>query len=363
MTFRFEDLVQVGSKQRACKPRGFTLVELLVVIAIIGILVGLLLPAVQAAREAARRMQCSNNLKQLGLALHNYHSAFNAFPGGTSGSGCRAGCPSIGSARSRVSVHVSLLPYYEQNNMWNEFQSNVSAPWANLPYWSIQIPTLVCPSDVQFRPVERTAITNYFYCGGDSSSLMCAQDDEVAPTRNCRNPRGVFGRFSFTRIGSITDGTSNTIVISEDVSPAGARTRGRAANVGGGITDTPAFCRSLMVGGLYIPDIPLNTDYGTRGGRWGDGGAMFSRFTTMLPPNSPSCLENSSHWSGGMFAAGSRHTGGVNSCFGDGSVRFISESIDAGNQGVVENVAGPSPYGVWGALGSKAGGEVATFID
>jgi prepilin-type N-terminal cleavage/methylation domain-containing protein/prepilin-type processing-associated H-X9-DG protein len=340
--------------------KGFTLVELLVVIAIIGILVGLLLPAVQAAREAARRMSCGNNMKQIGLALHNYESAYKAFPGGTSGTGCRSSseCPSIGTARSRLSVHVAILPFIEQNNLWDQFSANPSAPWSRLAYWSVQIPTFVCPSDVQFRPHEDIAITNYFFCGGDAASLMCSQNDEVNPFRDCNNPRGIFGRYSFTRMGEITDGTSNTIFASEDVTPTGPRTRGRAANVGGGITDTPAFCRSLMVNGVYVPDVPLNGDTGSRGGRWNDGAAMFTRFNTMLPPNGPSCLENSSHWSGGMFSAGSRHSGGVNSVFSDGSVRFISDAIDAGNQGLVERTGGFSPYGVWGALGSRAAGEV-----
>jgi prepilin-type N-terminal cleavage/methylation domain-containing protein/prepilin-type processing-associated H-X9-DG protein len=349
--------------RRGSATAGFTLVELLVVIAIIGILVGLLLPAVQAAREAARRMSCQNNLKQWGLAFHNEPSTVNSFPGGTSGSGCRDSgqCPSVGTARARLSAHVSILPFVEQNNLWAEFSANVSAPWSRLPYWSFQIPTLVCPSDVQFRVHDEIAITNYFYCGGDSTSLMCSQNDEVDPFRNCNNPRGIFGRYSFTRIGGILDGTSNTIAISEDVSPTGPRTRGRAANVGGGITDSPAFCRSLMVNGIYVDGVPMNGDTGTRGGRWNDGAAMFSRFNTMVPPNGPSCLENSSHWSGGMFAAGSRHAGGVNACLADGSVRFIPDTIDVGNQGAVEFTAGPSPYGVWGALGSKAGGEVFTL--
>jgi len=347
----------------ALKRRGFTLVELLVVIAIIGVMVGLLLPAVQAAREAARRMECSNKLKQLGLALHNYHSSFNSFPGGTSGSGCRNSgtCPSETTARSRISAHVALLPYFEQQATWDAFAAVNSAPWSGQGYWVAQIPTLVCPSDVQTRPNPSVAITNYFYSGGDASTLMCAQDDEVAPVRNCSRPRGIFGRYSFTKFRDILDGTSNTIAVSEDVSPIGDRGRGRMADVGGGGTDSPAYCRSLMVRGVFLPEIPMNSDTGTRGGRWNDGAAAFSRFNTMVPPNGPSCLENSSHWSGGMLSAGSRHPGGVSAVFADGSLRFVTETINAGNQGSTEITSGRSPYGVWGALGTMQGGEVFQF--
>jgi prepilin-type N-terminal cleavage/methylation domain-containing protein/prepilin-type processing-associated H-X9-DG protein len=340
----------------------FTLVELLVVIAIIGILVGLLLPAVQAAREAARRMQCSNNLKQLGLSLHNYESSYKRFPAANSGSGCRNSsvCPTNTTGRARISGHVFLLPFFEQTATYQLYNSANSAAWSGNAYWSPQIPTLVCPSDVQFRPVANVAITNYNFCGGDAATLMCSVD-ELGDRRNCRNPRGIFGEYSFARIGDLTDGTSNTIAMSEHTTPSGPNSLGRAAIVGGGATDSPASCRARFVNNQYT--VPVNTDVGARGGRWSDGAALFTRFNTMVPPNGPSCMEADNHWLGGMYAASSRHTGGVNAALGDGSVRFISQSIDAGNQGIRESLNGLSPYGVWGALGSKSGGEVASLED
>jgi prepilin-type N-terminal cleavage/methylation domain-containing protein/prepilin-type processing-associated H-X9-DG protein len=337
----------------------FTLVELLVVIAIIGILVGLLLPAVQAAREAARRMQCSNNLKQLGLSLHNYESAYKRFPAANAGTGCRnsAVCPTNTTGRARVSGHVFLLPFIEQEPYYQQINNPLSAPWSGNAYWANQVPSFVCPSDIQFRPLTNIAITNYNFCGGDAATLMCSVD-ELGDGRNCKNPRGIFGEFSFAKMGSITDGTSNTIAMSEHTTPSGALTIGRAAIVGGGATDSPASCRARYVNNQYTVDV--NTDVGTRGGRWSDGAALFTRFNTMLPPNSPSCMEANNHWLGGMYSAGSRHTGGVMAVFADGSVRFISQSIDAGNQGLQQSLTGLSPYGVWGAMGSKSGGEVGT---
>ena len=117
--------------------RAFTLIELLVVIAIIAILIALLLPAVQQAREAARRTQCKNNLKQLCLALHNYHDTYLRFPGGTTGSGCRSSsdCPTQQTGRHRISAHVDLLPYYDQANLWNAYSASPSAPWSGREYW------------------------------------------------------------------------------------------------------------------------------------------------------------------------------------------------------------------------------------
>jgi prepilin-type N-terminal cleavage/methylation domain-containing protein/prepilin-type processing-associated H-X9-DG protein len=340
--------------------RGFTLVELLVVIAIIGILVGLLLPAVQAAREAARRMQCSNNLKQLGLALLNYESATKRLPPANGGSGCRNSgvCPTATTGRSRVSGLVFVLPYMEQTALYEQYAAANSAAWSGAAYWTPQIPTFLCPSDLQFRPVANISITTYNFCGGDAATLMCSVD-ELGDGRNCRNPRGIFGEYSYTRLAAITDGTSNTIAMSEHATPNGPTSIGRAAIVGGGRTDSPASCRARFVNGVYT--VAVNTDVGARGGRWADGASLFTRFNTMLPPNSPSCMEADNHWLGGMYSAGSKHTGGVNAAFADGSVRFISDSIDSGNQGLPENLNGLSPYGVWGALGSKGAGETASI--
>ena len=206
--------------------RAFTLVELLVVIAIIGILVGLLLPAVQAAREAARRMQCSNGVKQLGLALLNYESTFKALPprkGGTAGA--FAGANRNNSNGSRLSGFVFLLPYMEQSALFNNIQagdptgvggSTIAggptiapggpAAWAGWLPWNVSPSMLVCPSDgpVFNAPTNRQT-NNYAFSVGDTNNNAL----------NIADSRGVFGSQKFTKLAELTDGTSNTITISE----------------------------------------------------------------------------------------------------------------------------------------------------
>ena len=363
---------------------GFTLVELLVVIAIIGILVGLLLPAVQAAREAARRMQCSNSLKQLGLAMLNYESAFKALPprkGGT-------GSPFAGSARNtsngnRLSGFVFLLPYFEQGAMYNQIQAGDPsgtatgftgpggptvapggpAAWVGWNPWNRSPSMLLCPSDGPvFNQGANTRANNYAMCIGDT----------MTRARDLPDPRGVFGSQIYTKLGSLTDGTSNTIIFSErlkanfGLSNVVANqikiTVGTATGVSG-IMTSPAICLTTASGQFYNAGLVVKGRFGSL---WTDGQAERVCFNTVLGPNKPSCTNdsNGNADSGGgtnglIIPASSSHTGGVNVAMGDGSVHFISDSIDTGNLAAPEQTSGPSPYGVWGALGTKTGGEVA----
>jgi prepilin-type N-terminal cleavage/methylation domain-containing protein/prepilin-type processing-associated H-X9-DG protein len=361
---------------RDCKS-GFTLIELLVAIAIIAVLVAVLLPAIQQVRESARAMQCKNNLKQLGVALHNYHDVNLTFPGGTTGSGCRLGsqCDTTKTGRIRISAIVSLLPYFEQTGIYNAYVALNTAPWSQQisgaipplqphPYWNHTIPLVQCPSDIN-KVIDGSmgsllvgmTSANYSFCGGDGARLMCSYDD-LGDGRDCTNSRGIFSQQSKTRIADIIDGTSYTIAMSEHVTPTGDLTLGRAAIVGGDPTSSPAACRALFVSGQYI--VAVDTDDGFQGSRWPDGAALFTRFNTMIPPNGPTCMEANNQWLGGIYTASSRHAGGVHACMADGSVRFISDNIDAGNQASSEVVIGPSPFGVWGSLGTKASGEIST---
>jgi len=374
--------------RRFTKRAGFTLVELLVVIAIIGILVGLLLPAVQAAREAARRMQCTNNLKQLGLSLHNYESTFKAFPPRKGGTGTGIGYP--GTVRNshngeRLSAFVFLLPYFEQSALYNNIQagdptgvSNFNAglggprvppggpcAWCSWSVWDRSPATLLCPSDGPvFNQPTNIQQNNYAFSIGDT----------IVNALNITTPRGVFGLRLGCRLGEISDGTSNTIVMSERLKANFGLTTsvanqfrnglGTATSVAN-ITATPGICLTTSNGQFYAAGRVVKGRFGSL---WTDGQAERVGITTVLPPNAPSCTDDPNGNADSVnliIPPSSNHTGGVVAGLGDGSVRFVSNSIDTGNlnSGVVQPTSGPSQYGAWGSLGSKSGGDITQAND
>lgn len=364
----------------------FTLVELLVVIAIIGVLVGLLLPAVQSAREAARRMQCQNNMKQLSLACLNYESAFKRMPARQAGTGVLH--QQERGLRMRASGFITLLPFIEQEPLYNAILARDirrQAPWDN---WfranGGKLPFLECPSDTGFGnthdPNGRAGdgTVSYAFNAGDcfARSGWHTEDERNRPDLSRQKPklttRGVFGRHDYVKLSAISDGTSNTLAISERSIPTEVDGLGMVAWVAtspGAVADfRPLQCRALWGGTAYTGSGYVRFNSDTQAGfRWADGAAFFHAFTTILPPNSAVCLLGDANWraTGGHYGPGiwtptSEHTGGVNTANVDGSVRFLSENIDTGNLGaraIAENRGGPSPYGVWGALGSRNGGE------
>ena len=344
----------------------FTLVELLVVIAIIGILIALLLPAVQAAREAARRSQCVNNLKQLGLGLQNYHDVNGTFPFGKGGTSAGTMCNG-----QRISGFIPLLPYLEQTPLYDRIRSGGFGypaygpyPWVSWPNWNVQVPSLLCPSDSMPTPAAgQMGNNNYAFSHGDSIYNNCFNSDPVNWSR------GMFCMSSTVKIAMVTDGTSNTIAMSERVRAnfnAGSQTKVnvKQGNVGGmsSLSSNPGSCLATANGAYYSSPSSVSGYFGTL---WVDGETTRCGFTTVLPPNSPSCLMPSnlcngcgpSDSPGGVYSPSSNHPGGVNGVFVDGSVRFINDNINTGNLGYPEVNSGPSPYGVWGAMGSKQGGE------
>ena len=332
---------------------GFTLVELLVVIAIIGILVGLLLPAVQAAREAARRMQCSNNLKQLGLGLHMYHDTYNTLPSRQVGPAWSGG--SATATVSRFSPFVGMLPYMEQGNRYNQIYTTQVHAWhgnANSGYIG-NIPYLMCPSDGLVSPTgpDRNAVyspANYGFNMGDNPNLG---NPGATPTQPDANMRGLFGYLHFIKFGAISDGLSNTLALAEIIVAPADDQLGRAV---GNDTTNPLACRARMVNKRYISGSVI-AQFRCHGQRWQDGRPQYCGVTTILPPNGATC---SSQAGTGIYSPASKHTGGIQVVFGDGSVHFISENIDTGNLSLAPATSGISPYGVWGALGTRNGGEV-----
>ncbi|MDR0609742.1 MAG: DUF1559 domain-containing protein [Planctomycetaceae bacterium] len=363
--------------------KGFTLVELLVVIAIIGVLIALLLPAVQAAREAARRMQCSNQLKQFSIALHNYHDTNDSFPAGNSRVALSATQRWNG-----YSPLLMLMPFYEHAAVYTEATTGTNAgkdPSTGSGYpWNTTVTILLCPSDSNGTVAD--ARVSYVFSLGDWPDKN--NDNNTATIFKPVNPRGMFVRCvgpgstdSWASVwygmNALSDGTSNTVVFSERAVTSNRNTiRGayklNATGMNNANTDIAAGTGALAVTVQGCLDERDKKGYKTTGGaiqqadhfgtRWADGRGP-SSFSTILPPNSPSCSGGGLDYDARMMvAASSYHSGGVNASLADGSVRFISETINYGTITATTTpvTGGESPFGVWGALGSINGGEAKT---
>ena len=393
--------------------RGFTLVELLVVIAIIGVLVGLLLPAVQAAREAARRMSCSNNFKQIGLGLHNYESAYKQLPfhgAGTHASpGANIWSATPASSNHRLSFLVGLLPFIEQQALWEQISNPLPGRTATLPWnpmgpspghiaygpWATDIASFRCPSDPG-QGLPALGRTNYAACLGDSGYenrdglLWGVRFGNPVPYpsptsfyyENARAAhRGIFRSHDKCAFRDVLDGLSNTIMCGEiatDLGDRDKRTSPLDSPLRLEIRRNPSVCGSAAQG-LIDPARPqfwaattaLLTDVNPaegRGFKWADFLGQQTTMYTILPPNSELC----NHLSVGRMAIlppSSRHVGGCHVLMGDGAIKFITDSIDCGDTSA-DNVSvfdlprsppgAPSPYGLFGSLGTRANKEVVS---
>jgi prepilin-type N-terminal cleavage/methylation domain-containing protein/prepilin-type processing-associated H-X9-DG protein len=311
----------------------FTLIELLVVIAIIAILIGLLLPAVQKVREAANRMKCQNHLKQIGLALHNYESAYSSFPP------ARNPFPLVFSPNAR------LLQFVEQDNLNRlidytqpplDFFGTGTNPNDNSgPTCAskFQVKIFLCPSDAQGERVPGSAYgaSNYVACVGTGTAAF----------GNVSGGDGVFWDKA-ARIADVTDGTSNTVAFSETLLGNGRTSTGsRPADptreryvLPGGADTTPAACEGPS-GGAWS---------GQRSAKWIDGHYGSTLYNHYYTPNTANWDCGNGFNNKGLTAARSGHSGGVNALLGDGSVRFVGNTV---------------ALAAWRSLATRAGGEVS----
>ncbi|MDO5554689.1 MAG: DUF1559 domain-containing protein [Planctomycetia bacterium] len=339
----------------------------------------------QAAREAARRMDCTNKLKQLALGLQNYHDTNFAFPNGF--------CYIKSAGDNGLSVSFALLPFCEANALYEEACTTTAASfpsWTqNAGGYSLGNPLrnkpsyLQCPSEnaigmdsvIQLAGFNRSS--NYMICGADwQDAGIHGQPSgkfSVGPIYLC-NPRSVFNSTNRTQrfyktIASIVDGTSNTICYSEscvggisvnsDLVKVGVATSTTAVPTTDVTDGSVSTCIGLAAGNVYASTATVSTGATeAKNTMWHSPYPIMSAFHTLVPPNGPSCANDATHVYGPiMKSASSNHSGGVNAALFDGSVRFISDTIDHGKASAVIVEKGASQFGVWGAMGSINGGE------
>ncbi len=360
----------IQTQRRRCSRFGFTLIELLVVIAIIAVLIALLLPAVQAAREAARRSQCINNLKQLGLAVHNYNDQNNCFP-------LKDMYPHVANVSCGWSLSwpLSILPGLEQSPLYNAFNFYFSTAgadydtpcssgngWVNSTVGRAQVATFLCPSESLFQhPDSGFGTLNYYgNLGGPGvlathTGIIIPNDAGVTPTIG-----STYGRGGPVNFASITDGSSNTALFSEKLF-------GNPNAVG-----TMTANSNNAKRGLFPPGATANHDTGdtaqamaylgscksiagstvatssVAGLSWIKAYPPYSvinAYTHFGAPNSVACSNDNSYWGGpaATVPPNSNHSGGVNVGMADGSVKFVKDSVN---------------LQTWWAVGTRAGGEV-----
>ncbi|MFO0892299.1 MAG: DUF1559 domain-containing protein [Isosphaeraceae bacterium] len=330
--------------------RGFTLIELLVVIAIIAVLISLLLPAVQSAREAARRAQCANNLKQIGLALHGYVSAHGAFPPGRINT-------HIAGRGNTWGAYAQLLPQLELTQVYNAFNFNLSPDLdpANTTGAAIFVASFLCPSDPS-RPEYAQAnygMHNYLLNVGNQYPVVTGPEAPLVG-----RPNGLFYENAAVRVAAATDGLLNTVAVSESIRSVpgvgfaadplnGFVITGNNKTTGppiGSDTEYSALCETSAPPGFQV----------TRGSKWHYGAPGHSLYNHRRSPNDRrvDCRGGLPHsdkadpqwsWLSLNVTARSKHPGGVQSLLGDGHVTFLKDSVS---------------LEVWRALGSANGGEV-----
>ena len=413
--------------RRGSTVNGFTIIEVFAVLLLIGTLVMLLLPAVQAAREMARRSSCANNFMQVALAIDGYHAAFGQLP--TQLSGTDGSVVAGADNDRRLSIFVGLMPFLGNRSLhdriahplernWRDeslsmayddmgyYEGEMSAtatkpkkakePWVaggpepfekRYAPWTSELAVLRCPSDPGIgRPA--LARSNYAVCLGDSLIGAASGpmkevngtfiwDQQLAAEIEV-SMRGVFVPRVVTRFSDISDGLSNTIMLGEMATGLGDRDRRTNPVAGPGaavLSDNPNWVRTdtqlidtarPVFWDLSAPGKKLQGNNGLRRGfRWSDGMPLFTGINTILPPNREIVMSGDCVDCSGILPPSSRHQGGVHVAFADGSVRFVTDNIESGdpNQPTVHLGSGhppgsESPFGLWGALGTRASGEL-----